>query len=125
MRADLVTHIPGGWAVQQFGGKAVLSANMLGTAVLCLLIPLTARATPALRAYALSAAFAMLGLCQGPLVPALMQMRRDWLPKGEGRPFALRLQALGHQIYMIINPLLPPFLALRFGWRSVPVAYAA
>ena len=35
---------------------------------------------------------------QGPLIPSLQTMRKDWIPRGPGRALALRLQDLGEDI---------------------------
>ena len=119
----VASHIPGGWAVQRFGGKAVLSVNMAGTALLCVLMPLGMRVRASARAATLSALLLCMGLCQGPLIPALQHMRRDWLPQGPGRALAMRLSDLGGALTGVVTPLLPPFVALRWGWQAFAVAY--
>ena len=108
-----MTHIPGGWAVQHYGGKAVLTLNMVGSCLLCIAIPLAMRVRQGSRALSLAAVLFGLGLFQGPLIPALQHMRKDWLPTGPGRAVAMRLQSLGGYFNGIVAPVLPPLLALR------------
>ena len=87
----VASHVPGGWAVQRFGGKVVLTINMVGTAVLCVAMPLAMRVRASLRAVTISSLLLCMGLFQGPLIPALQHMRKDWLPTGPGRALAMRL----------------------------------
>ena len=122
--ADVAAHIPGGYAVQRFGGKLLLTLNMAVGAVVCALIPLAASLPHSVRAAALAALLAALGVCQGPLIPALQTMRKDWIPKGPGRALALRLQDLGGTLTGVAAPLLPPMVAMRFGWKSFFYGYA-
>ena len=68
-------HIPGGILVQHLGGKVMLSANMIGSALICALLPLAARVKLSLRAPAFAALLAALGVMQGPLIPSLQTMR--------------------------------------------------
>ena len=122
--ADVAAHIPGGYAVQRFGGKLLLTLNMAVGAIVCALIPLAASLPHSVRAAALAALLAALGVCQGPLIPALQTMRKDWIPKGPGRALALRLQDLGGTLTGVAAPLLPPMVAMRFGWKSFFYGYA-
>jgi ACS family D-galactonate transporter-like MFS transporter len=116
-------HVPGGWAVQRFGGKAVLAVNMAGTAALCCALPLAARVRQNWRCAALSMGLMSMGFFQGPLIPALQHMRKDWLPQGPGRALAMRLSDLGGALTGVLTPLLPPFVAMRYGWRSFVMVY--
>ena len=120
----VAAHIPGGYAVQRFGGKLLLTLNMAVGAIVCALIPLAASLPHSVRAAALAALLAALGVCQGPLIPALQTMRKDWIPKGPGRALALRLQDLGGTLTGVAAPLLPPMVAMRFGWKSFFYGYA-
>ena len=117
-------HIPGGLAVQRYGGKALLTANMAGSAIVCAMLPLAVRVKPSLRAGSLAVLLALLGVMQGPLIPSLSVMRKDWIPKGPGRAVALRLQDLGGTLTGIVTPLLPPMVAMRWGWKVFFGGYA-
>jgi sugar phosphate permease len=117
-------HIPGGILVQRWGGKAMLTINMYGSALVCALLPLAVRVKPALRAPALAALLAALGVMQGPLIPSLQTMRKDWIPRGPGRALALRLQDLGGTLTGVVYPLLPPLIAMRYGWKAFFGGYA-
>ena len=117
-------HIPGGILVQRLGGKVVLSANMIGSALICALLPLAARVKLSLRAPAFAALLTALGVMQGPLIPSLQTMRKDWIPRGPGRALALRLQDLGGTLTGVVYPLLPPLVAMRYGWKAFFGGYA-
>ena len=62
----VISHVPAGWAVQKFGGLAVLTVNMLGTAACCALLVLVGRLRlgAARCASALSATLFVMGLFQ-------------------------------------------------------------
>jgi sugar phosphate permease len=119
-------HIPGGYMVQSFGGKLTLALNMWGSAAVCALVPLAVRLAPSKQARlsCLTGLLFALGLCQGPLIPALQTMRKDWIPSGPGRALALRLQDLGGTATGLVAPLLPPMVATRYGWKAFFGGYA-
>lgn len=73
----LVTQIPGGWLAQKVGGKVVAQLNLCGNACL-LLLPTAAK----YGANSLAACLCVIGVCQGPLVPTVSILQRNWLPTG-------------------------------------------
>eukprot|EP01052_Picozoa_sp_SAG31_P022997 SAG31_NODE_1861_length_7044_cov_169.866379_6_plen_359_part_00 len=119
-------HIPGGYMVQVLGGKITLALNMWGSAAVCALVPVAAWAAPTrqTRLRCLMGLLFALGLCQGPLIPALQTMRKDWIPNGPGRALALRLQDLGGTVTGLVAPLLPPLVATQLGWKAFFGGYA-
>ena len=60
----LLTQLPGGWAAQKWGAKAVAQLNLAGNTALLLLPMLAGRGVRAL-----SFCLCLIGLCQGPLMP--------------------------------------------------------
>lgn len=95
-----VSHIPGGLLAQQFGGKYVLSVGVLLSGFLSTITPLSVTYGKCFwfykklnniityicnlgGAYALIVIQALLGLCQGGIFPALMDMLTSWIPTKE------------------------------------------
>ena len=88
LQGYLVTQIPGSWAIQRSGAKLVMSVDMAITAALCLLIPsVITNGGPRMLAPVLT----MIGLSQGPLIPSLQVLKKDWLPSGPARAMILRM----------------------------------
>jgi hypothetical protein len=92
--ADMITMVPLGWVAQTHGAKVVLQLGNVGTAVAMLLLPAMASAG----ANAASLCFFLLGLLQGPFVPAHNEMKRAWVAEGPGKPLALMIIGLGNRI---------------------------
>ena len=67
----------------------------------------------------------MLCILQGPFIPAWTTLQRNWMPQGAERAWARRIVGQGNNFSNVIAPTLTPFLAVNFGWRSVPLVYGA
>jgi MFS family permease len=114
----LVTQIPGGWLAQKVGGKVVAQLNLCGNACL-LLLPTAAK----FGANSLAACLCVIGLCQGPLVPTVSILQRNWLPTGPMRAWAIRIVNTGGRVARMVAMGTGPLLASRFGWRSIAYLY--
>lgn len=102
---------------QLAGGKTLLTANLAGMSALLLLLPSMARIKGA---WAMCLCLAGIGLCQGVLVPAQGQLKRNWLPDGPERVWGLRVIGLGMRVGYPLAAWMVPKIAERFGWRTVP-----
>lgn len=60
---------------------------------------------------------------QGSLIPAHQDLKRHWLPVGAGRAVANRIIGIGLTLNSLLATSMTPFLASRFGWRSVFYQY--
>lgn len=65
-----------------------------------------------------------LGMFQGSLIPAHQDLKRHWLPVGAGRAVANRIIGIGLTLNSLLATSMTPFLASRFGWRSVFYQYS-
>ena len=104
---------------QIFGGKKLLSLNLFGMSALLLLLPTMARVRGTA---AMAACLAGIGICQGVLVPAQGEMKRNWLPDGPERVWGQRIIGLGMRVGYPTAAAAIPWIANRFGWRAVPYA---
>ena len=113
--------VPLGWAAQQhaWGPKRVLQLGNIGTAVSFLALPALASAG----ANFAVCCFFLLGLLQGPFVPAHNEMKRAWVAEGPGKPLALMVIGLGNRVGGALASTVTPILAARFGWRTVAYLY--
>ena len=116
----ILTQVPSGWFAQKYGGKGILTLNMVGNAALLCAVPAAAAAGQGF----LMATFCAMGLFQGPLIPAQGAIKAEWL-KGLGgeRAFALRLMGLGTKVAATLTSWAVPFIATRLGWRAVAYVY--
>ena len=117
----MATMVPLGWAVQTHGAKAILQLGNVGTAVAMLLLPSMARGG----ANTAALCFFLLGLMQGPFVPAHNEMKRAWVDEGPGKPLALMIIGLGNRIGGAAASTITPIIAAAFGWRTVAYLYGA
>lgn len=117
----MATMVPLGWAAQTHGAKVILQLGNVGTAVAMLLLPAMARAG----ANTASLCFFLLGLMQGPFVPAHNEMKRAWVAEGPGKPLALMIIGLGNRIGGAAASTVTPIIAAAFGWRTVAYLYGA
>jgi MFS family permease len=104
---------------QLVGGKKLLSLNLFGMSALLLVLPTMARIPGP---WAMSACLAGIGICQGVLVPAQGQLKRNWLPDGPERVWGQRIIGLGMRVGYPTAAAAVPWIANRFGWRAVPYA---
>jgi MFS family permease len=120
--------IPGGGATVRWGPKPVIQLGVLGTASTLALMPIAGRlGRPAMT---LSAVMIFMGLAQGPMSPALGQMSRDWMPRGDGaaqieKAWSQRFQMLSHTAAPAVAAFLTPRLCERYSWQAVCSTYAA
>lgn len=114
----LVTQLPGGWAAQKYGAKVVAQLNLVGNACL-LVLPTAAR----FGATSLAACLCIVGVCQGPLVPTVSVLQRNWLPSGPMRAWAISFVSTGGRLARMVAMGTGPLLANRFGWRSIAYLY--
>lgn len=117
----MATMVPLGWAVQTHGAKAILQLGNVGTAVAMLLLPVMA----SVGANTAALCFFLLGLMQGPFVPAHNEMKRAWVGEGRGKPLALMIIGLGNRIGGAAASTITPIIAAAFGWRTVAYLYGA
>lgn len=117
----MATMVPLGWAAQTQGAKLILQLGNVGTAVAMLLLPSMAR----FGANTAALCFFLLGLMQGPFVPAHNEMKRAWVDDGPGKPLALMIIGLGNRIGGAAASTVTPIIAAAFGWRVVAYLYGA
>lgn len=119
----IVSQIPGAALIQIYGPKLILGLTMVGTCGVFMLLPWLAQLgrNTAASVRIMAACLTVCGFCQGPLIPGQMVMRRNWLPKSgaPSRPIHTKLMQLGGQCASIFATVVTPWLATRFGWRSV------
>ncbi|KAH8378276.1 hypothetical protein KR093_010507, partial [Drosophila rubida] len=76
----MLTHIPGGRLAERYGGKWILGASILLSAILTLLTPTIVRhGGPG----ALIALRLLIGFCEGPTFPAVSALLAQWVPESE------------------------------------------
>ena len=94
----------------------MMSIDMAVTAALCLAIPLVTRsAGPRVLAPLLT----VIGLSQGPLIPANQVLKRNWLRDGPSKALILRLMAVPPMISDILADTVYPILCVSFGWQAM------
>lgn len=76
----LVSHLPGGLLAQKFGGKHVLGFGVFLSGLLNMLIPVTVGFGGA---HSLIAIRVLMGICQGPMFPAILSLFSAWIPLKE------------------------------------------
>lgn len=112
----VITHIPGGYLADRFGGKYTLSIGILSTALLTLITPICIVHGGA---YTLIALRILIGLGEGTTFPALSALLASWIPLHERS----KLGALvfgGGQVGTIIGSSLSGVLLDYYdGWSSV------
>ena len=76
-RGYVLTQLPGAFVAHRSGGKMVLLYSIMGCGLTMLIAPLVATGP------ALSACMAIVGICQGPLLPAKAELLARWVPPNE------------------------------------------
>jgi sugar phosphate permease len=111
-----------GWAAQKFGGKSLLTANMMGNALCLFAIPRVV-----MRGlnghWPLVWLLAAIGACQGPLMPGKAALQQAWLPKGVERVWATRFMSLGGRLAQLVAVAMTPRISSSLGWRYVCYIY--
>ncbi|XP_057664316.1 putative inorganic phosphate cotransporter [Diorhabda carinulata] len=73
-----LSHIPGGWMADKFGGRHVMGVCMIVSSIVTLLMPLGIRYGGSWGAIILRL---ILGFAQGPLLPTISTFIQCWIPK--------------------------------------------
>ncbi|XP_050993391.1 sialin [Labeo rohita] len=110
----LFTQIPGGYLSGRFGGSLFLGGGVLGTAVLTLLTPLSAK----LGAKWLFALRALEGFGEGVTFPAMMAMWARWAPPLE-RARLMTFSGAGSSFGAFVALPLTGFICHSLGWPAV------
>lgn len=76
----IVSHIPGGWLSDKFGGKWIVGICMLVSIITNLVYPLVIKLTDYYGAVALRV---IIGLSQGPIYPTISTFLQCWIPEEE------------------------------------------
>eukprot|EP01119_Soliformovum_irregulare_P021509 TRINITY_DN7174_c0_g2_i2.p1 TRINITY_DN7174_c0_g2~~TRINITY_DN7174_c0_g2_i2.p1 ORF type:complete len:390 (-),score=81.92 TRINITY_DN7174_c0_g2_i2:104-1273(-) len=74
----ILTQVPGGWLASKFGGKWVLGISVVGTAVLTLVTPISAKSI-----YSLMTVRILEGVGEGMSFPAMHALMAKWAPPAE------------------------------------------
>ncbi|XP_034669600.1 putative inorganic phosphate cotransporter isoform X2 [Drosophila subobscura] len=112
----MLTHIPGGRLSERCGGKWILGAAIIFSAILTLLTPLAVRHGGP---YALMAVRLGIGLCEGPTFPAVSAMLAQWIPEEERGLLASGVLS-GGEIGITLVQLLSGLVMAEEDW---PVAF--
>lgn len=73
----VLAHLPGGLLAHKYGGKYILAFGIFFSGVLSLLIPVCVNYGGA---HSLIAIRMLMGICQGPIVPASLNLFSSWIP---------------------------------------------
>ncbi|KAF9824532.1 hypothetical protein SFRURICE_003989, partial [Spodoptera frugiperda] len=111
-----ITHVPGGYLAERYGGKWTLGIGLLSTAIFTLLTPVVVKAGGATWLFILRV---LQGMGEGPTMPALMIVLARWVPPHErSRQGALVFG--GAQIGNIFGSFMSGFLMAGDGdWANV------
>ncbi|XP_012262476.2 putative inorganic phosphate cotransporter [Athalia rosae] len=111
----VVTHVPGGYLSERFGGKYVLALGIFSTAIFTLLTPIviTWGGSTALVVLRI-----LMGLGEGTTFPALNFMLAQWTPPTERSRMGSMVFA-GAQLGTVYASSISGILLDLYGWRSV------
>ncbi|OWR51223.1 putative sodium-dependent phosphate transporter [Danaus plexippus plexippus] len=111
-----ITHVPGGYLAERYGGKWTLGIGLLSTAIFTLLTPIVVKAGGATWLFILRV---LQGMGEGPTMPALMIVLARWVPPHErSRQGAVVFG--GAQIGNIFGSFMSGFLMAGGGdWANV------
>ena len=110
--AYAIGYAGGGWFLDRVGTKLGYTCVVLGWS----LAAMSHAFARTLLAFS-SSRFA-LGLAEGGNFPAAIKTVGEWFPKKE-RALATGIFNAGCNVAVVVTPLLVPFVALHWGWRSV------
>lgn len=96
----VLAHVPGGLLAQKYGGKYILAFGIFLSGFLSLLIPVCVNYGGA---HSLIAIRMLMGMCQGPIIPACMSLFSSWIPLKE-RCTILSLVNSGITVSFEFNP---------------------
>jgi ACS family sodium-dependent inorganic phosphate cotransporter len=111
-----LSHLPGGWLADRFGGRRVLAAGTLGWSAATLATPLA----PGFGG--LATARVALGLGEGMNMPSISSLVARWFPLEE-RTRATVVNVTGIHAGTLIALPLSAWIAARHGWRAVFYVY--
>eukprot|EP00936_MAST-01D_sp_MAST-1D-sp1_P000082 g82.t1 len=110
-RGYVLTQLPGAFVAHKSGGKMVLWYSIMGCGLAMLSAPFVATGP------ALSACMAVVGLCQGPLLPAKAELLARWVPPNELAEM-LAVTRLGDIASKVAAGPVLGVLASWVGWRA-------
>eukprot|EP01052_Picozoa_sp_SAG31_P036487 SAG31_NODE_4561_length_3136_cov_4.102733_3_plen_319_part_00 len=118
----IATQFPAGLAVQRWGPKPIVTANLVGHALFLAVLPVVAHRGGSAAIYA---CLAGIGLSQGPLGPTHAANKVACVPAaGSARAWALTVTGIGSKLAGPLSGWVVPTFAARFGWRAVTWALA-
>lgn len=112
----VLAHLPGGMLAHKYGGKYILAFGIFFSGILSLLIPVCVDNGGA---HSLIAIRMLMGLCQGPIIPACMNLITSWIPIKE-RCTILSLVYSGISVCSLIK-LVNRLLANSIDWQTLRV----
>jgi MFS transporter, ACS family, solute carrier family 17 (sodium-dependent inorganic phosphate cotransporter), other len=113
-----LTHLPGGWLADRFGGRRVLGLGTLGWS-------LATAATPLAGSFgSFATARVALGLGEGMNMPSISSLVARWFPLEE-RTRATVVNLAGIHVGTLVALPLSAWIADTWGWRAAFYAYAA
>jgi MFS family permease len=116
----LLTQVPAGLLTERVGARRLLTLNTAGAALMLSLAPIAVRVGGGARALALC--FSGMALFHGPFIPCQAELKRQWLPTGPARAWALRFISMGGKVASF-SATLTPWLCARLGWQGTAWAY--
>ena len=112
-----LSHLPGGWLADRFGGRRVLGAGTLGWSLATGLTPLAGGFG------GLAAVRVVLGLGEGMNMPSIQSLVARWFrPEERTRATVVNLAGI-HAGTLVAMPL-SAWIATSYGWRAIFYAYA-
>ena len=112
-----LSHLPGGWLADRFGGRRVLGAGTLGWTLATAATPLAGGLAP------LAAVRVALGLGEGMNMPAISSLVARWFPLEE-RTRATVVNVAGIHVGTLVAMPLSAWIAATWGWRTIFYLYA-
>ncbi len=112
-----LSHLPGGWLADRFGGRRVLGAGTLGWTVATGVTPLAGGLG------GLVAVRVALGLGEGMNMPSISSLVARWFPVHE-RTRATVVNVTGIQAGTLVALPLSAWIAATWGWRAIFAVYA-
>jgi len=112
-----LSHLPGGWLADRFGGRRVLGAGTLGWSLATAATPLAGGLAP------LAAVRVALGLGEGMNMPAISSLVARWFPLEE-RTRATVVNVAGIHVGTLVAMPLSAWIAATWGWRTIFYLYA-
>jgi MFS family permease len=112
-----LSHLPGGWLADRFGGRCVLGTGTLGWSIATALTPFTGGFG------GLAAVRVGLGLGEGMNMPSISSLVARWFPLEE-RTRATVVNLTGIHVGTLVAMPLSAWIAATYGWRAIFSIYA-